>query len=151
MYWLPFSAEMLAVTSLLSPKNAHYRSSNNFWFCIIDYPKAVQQQYTIMHLLAAFLGRNASDSIATMSKTFFSTKCLHILVLNLGFFNCGAKTLTHNWSFVCLYGQKHKWQYCYHLLNMSVNRVSTVFVGSVWATQQLTVFNRSSIELFWSI
>ena len=43
------------------------RSVNNFQSCIMDNPSAVQLHQPFIKLLATFMGKNASNDIATTS------------------------------------------------------------------------------------
>jgi hypothetical protein len=63
----PFYAKMVATTSPLCPKNEHQRSVNNFWHCILEKARVVRRHWPIIELSAAFLGKNTSDKIVTMS------------------------------------------------------------------------------------
>jgi len=63
----PFYAKMVATTSLLCPKNERQRSINDFWHCIMVKARVVRRHWPIIELLAAFLGKNTSDKIVTMS------------------------------------------------------------------------------------
>ena len=58
---------MLTTTSLLCRKNERQRRVNDFWPCIIENARAVRQRLPIIELLAACLGENGCDNIATMS------------------------------------------------------------------------------------
>jgi len=49
------------------------RSVNDFWSCIFDCPSAVQRHWPIIIVLAAVMGKNACDDIATASKEWGST------------------------------------------------------------------------------
>jgi len=66
-YRLPFKSTTVATISLLCPKNEHHRNVNNFGPCITENPSAVRQYYVMIRLSAAFLAKNSSDDIATMS------------------------------------------------------------------------------------
>jgi len=63
----PFYAKMVATTSLLYPKNERPRSVNDFWHCILEKTRVVRRHWPIIELSAAFLGKNTSDNIITMS------------------------------------------------------------------------------------
>jgi hypothetical protein len=63
----PFYVKMVATTTPLCPKNECQRSVNNFWHCILEKARVVRQHWPIIELLAAFLGKNTSDKIVTMS------------------------------------------------------------------------------------
>jgi len=58
---------MLVTTSLLTSKNDPQLSVNNFWACLLDNQTAMQRRRPIIILSAAFMGKNASDNIATAS------------------------------------------------------------------------------------
>jgi hypothetical protein len=63
----PFYAKMITTTSLLGPKNKRQQSINDFWHCILEKARVVQRHWPIIELSAAFLGKNTSDKIVTMS------------------------------------------------------------------------------------
>jgi len=58
---------MVVTISLPPPKNERQWSVNDFWSHIADNSRAVQWHSPIIILLAAFLGKNASDDIAATS------------------------------------------------------------------------------------
>jgi hypothetical protein len=66
-YRTPFKAKLVATTLILSPKNVRQRSVNNFWPCIIENSRAVQQGESIIALSATILGKTCCDNIASMS------------------------------------------------------------------------------------
>ena len=66
-YRPPFYPKMVAATSLLCPNNERHRSVNNFWPCILEKAWVVRRHWPLLDLEAAFLGKNASDKIVTMS------------------------------------------------------------------------------------
>jgi len=53
--------------SLTHSKNECQRSVNNFSSCMLHNSRAVQRHTPIIIILAAFIGKNASDDIATTS------------------------------------------------------------------------------------
>jgi len=63
----PFYPKMVATTSLLCPKNERQRSVNDFWHCILEKARVVRRHWPIIELSAAFLGKNTSNKIVTMS------------------------------------------------------------------------------------
>ena len=67
-YRPPFYPKMVATTSLLCPKNERHQSVNDFWPCILEKARLVRQHWVIIKLSAAFLGRNASGRIVTLSQ-----------------------------------------------------------------------------------
>jgi len=58
---------MLVTIQLPPPRNERQRSVNDFWSCILDNLRAMERRYPIFNLLAAFMGKNASDNIAYAS------------------------------------------------------------------------------------
>ena len=58
---------MLVTISLLTPKNERQWSANDIRSCILDNSRAVQQHTPIIIMLAAIIGKNASDDISTTS------------------------------------------------------------------------------------
>jgi hypothetical protein len=72
----------------------------------MNYSRAVQWHTPIITLLAAFLGKNASNDIATTSKKCASTELQRFLGLHLQLSDRNAAVLTHNRTIGCLYGQK---------------------------------------------
>jgi len=58
---------MLVTILLLPPKNDRQHSVNNLSSCIMHNQLATQQCQPIIIVAAAFMGRNASDNIATIS------------------------------------------------------------------------------------
>ena len=128
MYRLPFNRKMLAKTSQLSPKNERQWSVNNFWSCILHNPRAVQQSLSIMKVLDTCIGKNAKHEISTTFEKWASTESQQFLVLHLAYWKGCVSALIRNWSIGCLYRQKCYWHYRYCLLNINVNRTSTVFV-----------------------
>ena len=67
---------MLVTISLLPHKNDRQQSVNDFWASILDDQTAMQQRWDKFGLLAAFMGKNGSNNIATVSS-------LNALVFNL--------------------------------------------------------------------
>jgi len=67
MYRPPFNAKMLERTSRLSPKIERQQSINDFWSCILHNQRAVRRLQSIIEVMAAFIGKNASDDITTAS------------------------------------------------------------------------------------
>jgi hypothetical protein len=63
----PFYAKMVATTSPPCPKNDRQRSVNDFWHCILEKARVVRRHWPIIELSAAFLGKNTSNKIVTMS------------------------------------------------------------------------------------
>jgi len=63
----PFYAKMIATTSPLCPKNERQRSVNDFWHCILEKARVVRRHWPTIELSAAFLSKNTSDKIVTMS------------------------------------------------------------------------------------
>jgi hypothetical protein len=51
----------------LNMKNELQQSVNNFWSYMLDNNWAVQQHLAIIIILAALMGKNATDDIATTS------------------------------------------------------------------------------------
>jgi len=82
---------------------------------------AMQCCWPIINVPAAFMCINASNDIATTSKTWSSTECEWCLVLHLGYRISNAVGLTHNLHMCSLYGQRWQWQYRYYLLKMSIS------------------------------
>jgi len=58
---------MLVSTPLLSLENERQRSVNNYCLCILDNQTAVRQYEGIIEVLAAVMGKNGRDNIATTS------------------------------------------------------------------------------------
>ena len=52
---------------LLSLENERQRSVNNYCLCILDNQTAVRQHEAIIEVLAAVMGKNGRDNIATTS------------------------------------------------------------------------------------
>jgi len=59
---------MMVQTLLLSLKNEHQRSVNDFCSCILDNQTAVGLHYATTEVLAAGMCKNGSDNIATTCK-----------------------------------------------------------------------------------
>ena len=59
---------MVATTSLLCPQHERPRSVNDFWPCIMEEARIVRRHWLIIELSAAFLGKNASSKILTLSQ-----------------------------------------------------------------------------------
>jgi len=71
----PIWVKMAATISLPPPQNECQRSVNHFWCCIMDTPSTVHRHLPISNVSAAFMGKNASDYIATTSKKYASMEC----------------------------------------------------------------------------
>jgi len=56
---------MVVTTSLLYPKNKRQQRVNDFWRCILKYPKVVSQHKHGINVLAAFVGKFASNDSTT--------------------------------------------------------------------------------------
>lgn len=66
------------------------------------------------------------------------------LCLNCKLSNCCMTTFSYNMSVAGPYGQKLFWQYRYHLLNISVNGHSMMFLRASWIIdKQITVSNQN--------
>jgi len=81
---------------------------------------------------AAFMGKSASDDIATISWNWASMARQQFLVLHHGHSTRCALWLAHNQGRGDLYGPKCHWLYRYHLLKMSVNGAWTIFGHPFW-------------------
>jgi len=68
MYRPPFNTKMIEGTLRLSPKIERQRSVNDFCFCILRNQWAVCQLSSIIEVMAACIGKNASDDITSASK-----------------------------------------------------------------------------------
>ena len=67
VYWPPVVATMIMTILLPPPKNERQQSVNDVWCYILGNPWAVQRHQSINHALAAFLGKNETKEIATIS------------------------------------------------------------------------------------
>jgi hypothetical protein len=67
VYWLPLWAQWPALILLPLSKNVRQSSVNDFWSCILDNSRPLQQATSILTILATFIGKNATDNIATTS------------------------------------------------------------------------------------
>jgi len=56
------------------PKNERQWSVNDFWSCISDNLRGMEQGYPIINLSAAFTDKNATDDIASASYNWAPTK-----------------------------------------------------------------------------
>jgi len=66
-YWPSRLVQWQATRSLPDHRNQHQRSVNDFWSCILHNQWAVQQHLVIIGILAAFMGKNSPDNIASTS------------------------------------------------------------------------------------
>jgi len=86
---------MLVTISLLRPKNEHQWSINDFWACILDYQTAMQLRWPITVPSATFLGKTASDDIASVSSLYaivFNFTNMHVMSPRSDFFlACSSK------------------------------------------------------------
>jgi len=114
---------MLGASSLLCPKNEGQWSINNFWGCILENRRAWQRQYSIIVILAAFLGNNAWDNITTMFQQWASMECQQLLALDIQQSKGCAATLTHNRTTGHLASQKCLRQHRNYVLNLGVGGV----------------------------
>jgi len=120
---------MLVRISLLPPKNQSQQSVNDFWSCIMQTQMVMLWCQPIIIVSAAFMGKIASDNIATNSWNWASTERQRLLVLHLKWSHGYAMAWTHNQTIGRLYQPKCQWWYHTRLLKLSGNRESTVFVG----------------------
>jgi len=67
MYLPSQLAKMLLTKLLPPPTNEHQRSVNNFWSPIIDNLGGLERHWFTLNLLAACIGKNASDNIVYAS------------------------------------------------------------------------------------
>jgi len=65
---------MLVTILLPPPKNERPPSVNDFWSCILHTLRAMERHYPIFNILAAFMGKNARDDIASASYNSEPTK-----------------------------------------------------------------------------
>jgi hypothetical protein len=67
-YWSPLYGKMVATASLLCTNIERQWSVNNFWPCICAQARVIRRHWPIIELSAAFLDKNASNKIVTMSQ-----------------------------------------------------------------------------------
>jgi len=123
---------MLVMTLLVSPKDECQRCVNNLNSSIFNNQTAVRQHSASIDMLAAFMGKTASDDIATTFWKCASTEQQWFLVLHLGYSMGIATALTTKYSISCLHGQKCYWRYHCHLLIMTINAASTIHGVAFW-------------------
>jgi hypothetical protein len=75
---------MVVATFLLCLKNECQQSVNEWWPCILEYAWAVRRRYSIIGLLAAFVGKNSDNNITTMSEKWASMERQRIFALHHG-------------------------------------------------------------------
>jgi len=81
---------------LPNPKSEHQLSTNEFWPCVLENPRAVQRHRHIIELSAVVLGKHSCDNIKIMSSRCTSMERQYLLPLHLGYYKgCQAK-LTDN-------------------------------------------------------
>jgi hypothetical protein len=64
-YWLPLWAQRPATISLPPPKHERQWSINDFLSYMLDNSRAVQRYTPIIIILAAYMGKNVGEAIAT--------------------------------------------------------------------------------------
>jgi len=116
---------MVGATSQQCHENEHQWSVNNFWHCILDNPRAVRWHYSIILILAAFLGTNGWDNIAIISSKWMSKEHQQFLALHVGKGKDWSVTFGHNRTTSHLSRQKCMPQHCHWVQNLSVNGTST--------------------------
>jgi hypothetical protein len=65
-YWPRLWAKEPTTISLPPPKNQHQQSINDYLSCIMDNSRAEQRHIPIIIMVAAFLGNNGREDIATI-------------------------------------------------------------------------------------
>jgi hypothetical protein len=58
LYWLPLFCKLMQTMSLPPLTNGRQQSVNDFWFCILVYPRAVQRLYCITNMVATIMEKN---------------------------------------------------------------------------------------------
>ena len=74
VYWLSIWAKMLVRISLPPARSGRQRSINDFWSCILDNQRAVQQHSPITNVLATFIGKKVSKDCVTLTWNSMSTE-----------------------------------------------------------------------------
>ena len=67
MYRPPLWAKIPLTISVQPAENERQPSLNNFWSCILDHLRAMEWHWPVMNLLAAIMGKNGTDDIASAS------------------------------------------------------------------------------------
>jgi len=141
---------MPGVTSLLCPKDECQRSVNNFWHCVVENPRAVQRHCYIIVILAAILGKNAWDIIATLSYESVSMEPEPLLTFHVRKCKGCAATLTDSRTNSHLSWQQWLRQHRYYDVHLSINGVSmerqwsinwvsTIFCHAACTIQELCI------------
>jgi len=118
--------------SLLPLKNVHQDCINHSCSCIANDRTVVRQHSAIIDVLAAFMGKNDTDTIATTCWKWASMGCQRFLAFHLGESMGNATESTQNQHIGHLYGQKYYKRYRYHLLTFSIPRLSTIHGLASW-------------------
>jgi len=65
LYRPSWSEKLLQMILLPPPENHHQRGVNNSWSCILHNLRAMEWHWPTIHLLAAFMGKTASDDVTS--------------------------------------------------------------------------------------
>jgi len=125
-HWLPLGAKTIATRSLPHPENEHQWNINDFCSCILGNLTGDWLKTSINEVLAAFRGKNKSDTLPTPSWGRASVERQWLLVLHLGECKCRIVAIIHIWSNGGLFNRNSAWHICYPFMYMSVNAASKI-------------------------
>jgi len=127
-----FNRTLVSETFLLCPKNERQQSVNDSWPYIREIAQAAQWCYPIIVVLAAFLGKNSCNDIATLSSKWASMVCQWLLGLYQWESEGFPATLSHDQSIGCLSRQNWLRRHRYFLLEMSLTGALPTLGHASW-------------------
>jgi len=136
-YWLPVEAKTKVTCSLLNPENARRLCVINWLSCIVGNLDGDWLQACITQILAAFTGKNNSDSLPARYWQCGSKKHQQCLIFHRGKLKCCFVAMMHIRCRGSLFIWNSAEHVCYAIMKMNVDGVSMIFWLPFWLSMVL--------------